>query len=211
LPGAPFELRSLDGRIESHGQTLTTSSLLLSLGPGGQLEIGTPEAPAVIELSSLQPPDVGTITVRLRGRDLATGAPISGLRLRDLDLQLNLDHVLEGPLRVGGDVWIEGASLVPTQLRPPGSGGALRRGTRMAKALFPDVILDVGVHSRAGALEVLVPHLPDLSVTLDCRVSGSWRRPHVTGRARGKGVYSRVAIFLYDIFTDAHVRRCGAK
>jgi hypothetical protein len=81
----------------------------------------------------------------------------------------------------------------------------------VARELFPDVLVDVGIHSRKGALGVVIPRLPDLSVTLDCRVKGSLRKPQVGGRARGAGLYSRLAIFMYDLFTDAHVRRCGAR
>ena len=212
LPGAPVELRSADGRIEAHGQTLSTTSLTLALGPAGRVQIGSPQAPAVVEVTSIDPPAVGGLAVRLRGQGLATAAPISGLRVQGLDLQLALDHAANGPLRIGGDVWIDSATLLPKEIRPPARGGApLRGGARVARELFPDILVDVGIHSRKGALGVVIPHLPDLSVTLDCRVKGSLRKPQVGGRARGAGIYSRLAIFLYDLFTDAHVRRCGAR
>jgi hypothetical protein len=213
VPGAPVELKSADGRIEAHGHTLSTSNLTLDLAPAGRLQIGSPQAPAVVEVTSVDPPDVAGLAVRLRGRDLATAAQISGLRVHDLDLQLGLDHTAAGPLRIGGDVWIDGATLQPTEIKtPPARGGAsLRAGARVAKEIFPDIQVDVGVHSRAGGLEVVVPYLPDLAVTLDCRVKGSLKRPKVDGRARGDGLYSRMVIFLVDLFTDAHVRRCGAR
>jgi hypothetical protein len=212
VPGAPVELRSLDGRIEAHGHTLSTRALSLALGPGGQLQIGTSDAPATIEVSSLDPLDVATIAVGVRGHDIATATPISGLRLQDLDLQLSLDHALGGPLRIGGEVWVDGATLAPSELRPPTAATGLRRaGARMAKELFPDILLDVGIHSHDGALVVEVPHFPDVAVTLDCRVVGSSRKPKVSGRAHGDGLYSRLAIFLYDVFSDQHVRRCGAR
>ena len=96
-------------------------------------------------------------------------------------------------------------------MRAATSTAPLRAGGRLAKELFPDIRLDVRVHSRGGGLGVMVPHLPELSVTLDCRVVGPWKRPKVDGRAHGDGLYSRLAIFFYDLFTDAHVRRCGAR
>jgi hypothetical protein len=40
---------------------------------------------------------------------------------------------------------------------------------------------------------------------------GPLRKPRVDGRAHGAGLYSRLAIFFYDVFTGAHVRRCGAR
>jgi hypothetical protein len=208
----PFELRAVDGRVEAHGHTLTTSSLTLVLGPAGRLQIGAPDAPATFEVVSLQPPDLGGLAVRVRGKDLATSVPLSGLRFQDLDLELRLDHSLHGPLRVAGDVWIEGATLSPKEIRPAGPATApIKASVRVARELFPEIFLDVGVHSPHGALTIEVPYLPDVDVTLDCRVTGSYRRPHVAGRAHGDGVYSRLAIFLYDVFSDKHVRRCGAK
>jgi len=212
LPGAPLELRSADGRLEAHGQTLSTTGLTLILGPAGRVQIGAPEAPAVVEVTSIDPPEVGGMSVRVRGQGVATAGPISGLRVQGLDLQLGLEHVANGPLRIGGDVWIDDATLLPREIKAPGRGGApMRAGARVARELFPDILVDVGIHSRAGGLGVVIPRLPDLSVTLDCRVKGSLRKPQVGGRARGDGLYSRLAIFLYDLFTDAHVRRCGAR
>jgi hypothetical protein len=211
LLGGPVELRSADGRIEAHGHTLSTSSLTLALGPSGQLEIGSARKPALVELASLDPPDVTRLSVGIRGRDLATSAPIYGLRVNDLDLQLGLEQAPAGPLLIAGDVWIDAATLVPKDMRPSSGGATLRGEARVAKELFPDVRLDVGVHSRGGALEVLIPHAPDVAVTLDCRVVGPLRRPKVDGRAHGDGLYSRLAIFFYDLFSGAHVRRCGAR
>jgi hypothetical protein len=212
LLGGPIELRSADGRIEAHGRTFSTSSLTLALGPSGRLQIGSPGAPAMVELASVDPPDVTRLSIGLRGRDLATNAPISGVRLNDVDLQLGFEQGPAGPLSISGDVWVDAATLVPKEMRPARPAGApLRRGARVAKELFPDVRLDVGVHSRGGGLEVLVPHAPDVAVTLDCRVVGPLRKPKVDGRAHGDGLYSRLAIFFYDVFTGAHVRRCGAR
>jgi hypothetical protein len=211
LLGGPLELRAADGRIEARGHTLSTSSLALALGPRGQLQIGAPGSPAVVEIASLDPPEITRLSVPLRGRDIATSAPISGLRVNDLDLQLSLEQAPAGPLRVGGEIWIDAATLVPKEMRPTAGTAPLKAGARVAKELFPDIRLDVAVHSPNGGLGVVVPHLPDLSVTLDCRVQGPSRKPRVDGRARGDGLYSRLAIFIYDLFTDAHVRRCGAR
>jgi hypothetical protein len=207
IPGAPVELRSLDGRIEARGHTVSTTGLTLALGPAGTLQLG----PASVEVLSVEPPEVGALALRLQGRDLATGAPVAGLRVQDLDLQLSADHALAGPLRIAGDVWIEGATFVPAARKATAASAPLREGAKVAKELFPDILLDVGLHARDGALDVAIPHLPDVSLTLDCRITGSSRRPRVGGRLHGDGLYSRLAIFLYDAFTDTHVRRCGAR
>jgi hypothetical protein len=211
LLGGPVELRSADGRIEAHGHTFSTSSLALALGPSGRLEIGSPRAPATVEISGLNPPDVSRLSVEVRGQNLATSAPISGLRVNDLDLQLTLDQAPAGPLRIAGDVWVDAATFSPKELRSAPKAAPLRGGTRVAKELFPDVRLDVGVHARGGALEVVVPHAPDVAVTLDCRAVGPLRKPRLDGRVHGDGLYSRMAIFFYDLFTGSHVRRCGAR
>jgi hypothetical protein len=211
-PGAPVVLRSLDGRIDARGKTLTIPGLTAALGPAGKLQIGSPEAPATVVVASVDPPAVASLSARVRGQDIATLGPIAGLRVQDLDLELGVDHQRGGPLRVSGDVWIGDATLLPTQMRPPPRAPKLRAtSAKVARELFPEIALDVGVHSPDGALEVVVPYLPDIDVTLDCRVVGSLRRPSVSGRARGDGFYSRLAVFLFDLFTDAHVRRCGAK
>ena len=81
----------------------------------------------------------------------------------------------------------------------------------MARELFPDILLDVGIHFPHGALTIQLPWVPDIAVTLDCRVTGSYRRPHVDGRARGHGPYSWLSIFLYDVFSGRHVRHIGAR
>jgi hypothetical protein len=212
MPGLPVQLRSLEGRIEARGQTLTTSSLSAELGPSGRVQIGTPEAPARVVVSRIDPPDVASLALAVRGQDLATAAPVSGLQVRDLDLELRIDHALASPLRISGEVWLQGGTLVPEKMRQPTKAPQLRAaGGRVARQLFPEIALDVGVHSPEGGLEVVVPYIPDISVTLDCRVAGSLRRPRVHGRARGEGLYSAVAVFLYDLFTRASVRRCGAK
>ena len=67
------------------------------------------------------------------------------------------------------------------------------------------------MHARGGGLEVVVPHAPDVSVTLDCRVEGPLRKPKVDGHLHGDGLYSRLAIFFYDLFSGAHIRHCGAR
>ena len=54
--------------------------------------------------------------------------------------------------------------------------------------------------TRAGAASAGAP-----------RLTPSAGAPRLTGRTRGNGLYSRVALFFYDVFSGAHVRRCGAR
>jgi hypothetical protein len=181
----------------------------LSLAPSGTLVVGSPAAPAVLDVVSLYPLLPGRFDVPVRGRDLAALAPIAGLRVDDLDLDVRLAYDPDRPLRVTGDVWIDAAFTPGTPRRPPGAPP--RKSVRLAKSLFPAISLDLGIHAPRGGLEVRVPHLPDVAVTVDCRLRGPAAAPRLTGRTRGDGLYSRVALFFYDVFSGAHVRRCGAR
>jgi hypothetical protein len=165
----------------------------------------------VLELDSLYPLIPGRFRVPVRGHDLAALAPIAGVRVDDLDVDLRVAHDPDGPLQIGGEVWIDAAAFAPAAAGKTPSASPLRKSARLARSLFPAITLDVGVHAPRGGLEVVVPHLPDVSVTLDCRLRGPVRAPTLTGRARGHGLYSRLALFVYDLFSGAHVRRCGAR
>jgi hypothetical protein len=149
--------------------------------------------------------------VPLRGHDLAALAPVAGLTVNDLDLDLRVAYDPGRPLRIAGDLWIDSAAFALGGTRRAASSPRLRKTERLAESLFPAISLDVGLHAPRGGLEVAVPHLPDVSITLDCRVTGTDRAPRLSGRARGHGLYSRVAVFLVDLFSEAHLRRCGAR
>jgi hypothetical protein len=208
--GLPAQINALDGRLEGRGHTLSTQGLTVSLAPGGTLVVGSPAAPAVFDLASLYPLLPGHLDVPLHGRDLAALAPIAGLRVDDLNLDVRLSYDPGSPLRVTGDIWIDAAAFTPSAPRRP-PGATMRTSARLARSLFPAISLDLAIHAPRGGLEVRVPHLPDVALTLDCRLRGSARAPRLTGQARGSGLYSRVAVFFYDVFSGAHVRRCGAR
>jgi hypothetical protein len=145
----------------------------------------------------------------VRGRNLATTGPVGGLRVGDLDFDLRARREGAGPLRIVGDLTIDAATFRASEAKA--SSPALRAEEQVAEDLFPLVLLDIGVHTKEGKLRVSVPHLPDVSMTLDCRIQGPLRRPSVSGRAHGDGLYSRAAVFFYDVFTGSRVRRCGAR
>jgi hypothetical protein len=197
--------------MEGHGRTASTRGLTIALAPRGTVTIGSPQEPAVIDLASLDPLLPGHFDVRVRGRDVAALAPIAGLRVNDLDLDLRLAYDPAAPLRITGDIWIDAAAYTVGTPRQAMTAAPLRSSARVAKSLFPTISLDLGIHAPRGGLEVRVPYAPDLALTLDCRLRGPATAPRLSGRARGKGLYSRVALFFYDVFSGNHVRRCGAR
>src|SRR5205814_8090749 len=131
-------------------------------------------------------------------------------RVDDPDPDLRVAYQPAAPLTVTGDVWIDAAAYAPGAARRLPPPAPLRSSARLVKELFPSVSLDVGVHARGSGVRVLVPHLPGVAVTFDCRLRGSPRAPTLSGRARGGNLYSGMALFLYDVFAGAHVRRCAA-
>jgi hypothetical protein len=209
VPGLPMQVRSMVGRVEGHGRRFTTTGVTVELSPKGHLEIGSPQIPSYIEIAELDPLTPGAFAGRARGKGLASLAPVAGLRLDDLDLDLSVAYQPGGPLRVSGDVWIDAAAFSPVKRRPPSP--AVRKTERVVKELFPRVDLDLGLHLRNDGLRVVLPGLPRLGVTADCRVRGPLGAPRVSGRAEGKGLFSRMALGLYDIFSGAHLRDCGDK
>jgi hypothetical protein len=209
-PSLPMSLRQIDGVIEAHGKELSTTGLTLELSPHGRVVIGTPREPARVALLSLDPLDIGQVMLGVRGTDLTTTRPIRGVSAQDLDFQMRLQRTGPNDFAVGGDVWIKDARYAPKEVRARVEGG-LASMNRLAKRVMPRLTLDIGIHTRNGAIEVAVPHLPDVDVTIDCRIQGDSRAPRWTGRARGKGVYSRVAFSIYDLFNPIDLGRCGAK
>jgi hypothetical protein len=207
VPGLPAQVRSMVGRVEGQGRRLTTRGMTVDLAPKGHLVIGSPQLPSYIEVAELDPLTPGAFFGTARGTGLATLSPVAGLRLDDLDLDLRVAYQPDGPVRIGGDIWVDAAAFSPARRQPPPP--VVRKTERVVKQLFPTIDLDVGMHVRNDGLKVVIPGLPRVGVTADCRIQGPLPRPTISGRARGKGLWSGLALGIFDLVSGQHLRSCG--
>ena len=61
--------------------------------------------------------------------------------------------------------------------------------------------LDVRVRSSGGAVHVDVNNLPDLRVDVDLHVTGTAKKPSISGSPRGANVWSSFVLALAKLFS----------
>jgi hypothetical protein len=207
--GAGWPALSVDGEIQARGHTLSTRGLRVQTrttpaGTPGVLTLGRADQPATVDIVSLQPLRLGEIDVPLAGNGLRIGDGSTALAIADLDLALRLRGHVDGELVLAGDVGIAGATF------DPGRGPAAKPGPSRPwyQSLPPHLTLDLTLHGPDKAVAVAVPVLPDVSLSFECRVHASTAGGALSGRLRGSGVYSRMALAVYDWFTPRNIRAC---
>ncbi len=95
-------------------------------------------------------------------------------------------------LTLAGDV-----DILQAQLRRDAvSGAATKPGAPTPHLGLRNPRLDVHLHARGGAIEVELPHAPDLRVDLDSHVTGTLAHPVFTGAPRPSGIYSSIVMGL---------------
>jgi hypothetical protein len=194
---------TVDGTIEASGHTLHTRDLRVETGPAGVVTIGTPAAPASVQLATLDPLVVGALDVPVTGQGLQIGDARAALHIRDLDFRLRLVGDPATALALTGDVGVAGARLDAKRGAPAASGASRPWYT----SLPPRLTLDLTVHGPANALVVAVPG-PDVTVGFDCHVRASARGAALTGHLRGGTAYSRLALSVYDWLEPQDIRHC---
>ncbi len=199
---------TLDGVVHARGTSFSTTDLKVKLGSKGQMLLGRQDAPAVIELEDLQLLQIGKVDVPLRGFNLHTARAFRGLSLRGVNLDLRLLGQPRSGFRLTGEVQVDRALLnpQPTQRRKlaPAAQAVNDAFTDLARELELDVLLQ----GKGKALGVAVPVLPDVDVTFRCHIKGRLNDPNAAGKLRGSGAYSRIAVWLYDLFAARAVSSC---
>jgi hypothetical protein len=177
----------------------------MSLGDAGRIALGAPEQPALLEIRTLDPLEVGRLEVGMRGSGITLPQPVAGVRIEGADFDLHLvGPGPEGRFLLSGLVTVPRAAYVGTNKNEkaptlsPSKSSALARFT---KRLWLDL------HVRVPDFDVSAPG-PDLAVAVDCRVQGPVSSPTTSGSLRGLTVYSRAALFVADLFRGSHLRDC---
>jgi len=108
-------------------------------------------------------------------------------------------------LALSGDVDVASAHVRANALKSSSSGGAGPGGGKGGPlAGHPEIEamrLDVRVHSRGGAFQVDVNNLPDLRLDVDLRVTGTAKKPSISGAPHGANVWSSFVLALAKLFS----------
>jgi hypothetical protein len=208
LSAFPTRVHASDARLvlTDHGADLRGLRLTAD---NGQLEVG----PASLTLLDLRPLRF-SVVAPIATRDLAVTPPRASVALDDLDVRARVtaEQNANAPLRVGGSVQIERAALRLRSLRgrPSTRGGAPSPrptpGSPRTPAAGPT--LDVQLVAPPGAVTLALPWLPDPAVGANCRIVGSLARPKTAGTIVGSNWFTRLGLWLYDVFAGKHVRDC---
>ncbi|HVR03501.1 MAG TPA: hypothetical protein VMT47_15295 [Polyangia bacterium] len=202
---ATWPALKLDGLIEASDHRLLTRGLHVeAVGDAvaqGAVVVGAADAPAVVDIASAWPLRVRAVDVPLSAHGLRVGNARSAFAIGALDLRLRLTGDPARELVLAGDVGVARARVDPFIHKKTASGPA----RPWFEALPPRLTLDLTVHGPNDALVVAVPVLPDLDLGFDCRVSGNARGGSISGRLRGRGLYSRL---LLSMFGPAGARQC---
>jgi hypothetical protein len=193
----------LDGVVEADDHALRTRGLAVRASEIGALTVGSPEAPATVELASWSPFAPGRLDVPVSARGLHIGNPKASLEIGRLDLNVRARGDARSTVTVGGDVGIADARFDSSRGAPSKPG----RPRAWYAGLPPHLALDLALHGPDDAVTVAVPG-PDVRVGFACRVRATATAGSIDGQLRGGTVYSRAALALYDWFTPRDIRRC---
>jgi hypothetical protein len=108
-------------------------------------------------------------------------------------------------LLLTGDVDVGSAHVRADALKAGSGGGGKGKGAKGGPlAGHPELEamkLDVRVRSQGGAVHVDVNNLPDLRVDLDLHVTGTAKKPAISGNPRGANVWSSFVLALAKLFS----------
>jgi hypothetical protein len=147
---------------------------------------------------------LGELQLPVVGRNLNVDLPWLTLEQGALDVELRGD-ASEGPLRLTGRVELGAGRYRPTrQPRPSTNNAVARVARRLPRSMRPatlPVLLDVQVISNGERFVIDPGWLPDLHFGLDVHVQGTAVRPQVKWEAAPRGLYSRLMLLLYRLFS----------
>ncbi len=208
---------AIDGALSSAsadaGPQLVIGPLLARLGSGGWVLIAGAHGPGRIQLAPRRSPlPLSGIDLLVRGAGLTTREPIGGVSIRGLALALALSPRdpsartlrLTGSIHLGHTVYRLGASNGKSTPPPKEKATPARHPTALDR-IYAD---NVQVSGPRDAVKAKVSYAPTVTVGLHCAINGPIAAPHVAGRVRGAGVYSRIALAIADWFTSRNLRGC---
>jgi hypothetical protein len=202
---APLSFTPLHAGFASDGP-VRIDPLELTLGDAGRIAFGAPEQPALLEIRTLDPLEVGRLEVGLRGSGITLPQPVEGVRIAGADFDLHLvgpsadgHFVLRGLVNVPQAKYVGKPKEEKEKAKAPSKGSAAL--SRFTKRLWLDL------HVRVPDFAVSAPG-PDLAVAVDCRVQGPVSSPTTSGSVHGLTFYSRTALFMADLFRGSHLRDC---
>jgi hypothetical protein len=192
------------GRLQARQNLITAEALTVDVTPGGRLILGPPGRPVRVQLAQLVPFVLGELQLPVVGRNLHLDLPWLTLEQGALDVDLRGD-ASQGPLRLTGRVELGAGRYRPARQPRPGPGSPVARVARrlprsMRPATLP-VLLDVQVVSNGERFVIDPGWLPDLHFGLDVQVRGTAVRPQVKWEAAPRGLYSRLVLLLYRLFS----------
>jgi len=176
----------------------------VTLGALGQIAVGTPGQPAVLEIRKLEPFEPGRVALTLHASGLATPQPIEGLRTTSGQLDLRL----EGPDASGHYLLTGTAGAARAEYHPPPKQAPSKASPRADSSLSRFLRrLWLDVRLRVPELAIDAPG-PDLTLDVDCRLQGPLANLQPSGKLQGRSLYSRMALFFADRVRGSHVREC---
>jgi hypothetical protein len=110
-------------------------------------------------------------------------------------------------LALSGDVDVGSAHLRASALKSSsaassgGGGGSGKKGPLADHPEIEATRLDIRVRSRAGAIKVDVNNLPDLRLDVDLHVTGTAKKPSISGAPRGANVWSSFVLAVAKLFS----------
>jgi hypothetical protein len=207
-PTSPVGRVRLDGIIDIQGKTVLFRPLLARFESGGWLRVGAPDRSARLVVDRRPGWHLRSADLAVTGGKLTTRAPIKGVSVQMLGLDLHLTGPAEGPLLLTGDVQLEHGDYRAPAKAKKAPATARRPPSKLLADLRDRLQLDIQVRANKDAFRVRIPYAPDVIVGFDCHVTSHAAEPEVTGRLRGRGLYSRMLLAIADIFSSRHLRRC---
>ena len=108
-------------------------------------------------------------------------------------------------LALSGDVNVGSAHLRSSALKSPSAGaggaGGAKKGPLADHPEIEAMRLDLRVHSGDGAIKVDVNNLPDLRLDVDLHVTGTAKKPSISGAPHGANVWSSFVLALAKLFS----------
>jgi hypothetical protein len=193
------------GKVSARGSEVRLEQVAARLEPGGDLIVGPNGRPGALTLLSLAPPAVGRVSLPIVARGI--NVDLGWLRLDDGGLDLRLEGDAEkGPIALTGEVEIGAGRVRPGDVprraaAPPAARKPSAPSGPRPPAGPPPIKLDVRVRSSGERFVVDPGWLPDLHLGFDVKVGGTLNQPAVAWDARGRGIYSAIALFLFRLFS----------
>lgn len=212
---------TIDGPISGRpastdtGPRLVIGPLLARLGTGGWVLLAGEHGPGRIQLAPERSPlPIAGIDLLVRGAGLTTREPIGGVSIRGLALALALRPRepsartlrVTGSVHLGRTVYRIGATRSSAPAKP--KAPAAHHPTALDRIYARIYADDVQIIGARDAVRAKVSYAPTVTVGVHCSINGPIAAPHISGRVRGAGLYSRIALAVADWFTSRNLRGC---